>query len=82
VVLKNRESLKINERKWQCENCRKKHDRDINAAINLLKLASGHEESLNACGEAIRPIYVSNIDGLFSMKQETSQGNQSENPLL
>lgn len=29
------ESLKLKERSWTCERCHKKHDRDLNAAINI-----------------------------------------------
>lgn len=30
-------------------------DRDVNAAANLLKLAASGAESINACGETVRP---------------------------
>ncbi|MCF8009837.1 MAG: transposase [Clostridiales bacterium] len=31
------EKLELSTRYWQCPQCAKYHDRDINAAINLLK---------------------------------------------
>lgn len=35
------DSLTLQERSWQCKNCNAFHDRDINAAINLKRLATG-----------------------------------------
>ena len=39
-------------RQWTCGNCGTRLDRDYNAATNLMMLAAGHAESLNALGEA------------------------------
>jgi putative transposase len=55
----HRQTLKLSERRWVCGKCRLAHDRDINAARNLLTeglrtLAAGHAERLNACGEGVR----------------------------
>lgn len=33
------EELKLSEREWECPNCHAKHDRDVNAAINLKNFA-------------------------------------------
>lgn len=39
--------LKLKDRKWTCTKCNTKHDRDINAAINLKNTAGTVE--INAC---------------------------------
>jgi len=44
-------SLPLSVRRWTCPACRVTHDRDVNAAKNVL--AAGL--AVNACGEAIRP---------------------------
>jgi putative transposase len=48
-------SLTLAERTFRCENCGHTEDRDVNAARNLLNLAASGAESLNACGETVRP---------------------------
>jgi len=40
-------------RSWQCKACGAVHDRDVNAARNIL--AAGRAERLNACGGTVRP---------------------------
>jgi putative transposase len=40
-------------RSWRCGVCGAVHDRDVNAAINIL--AAGRAERLNACGGTVRP---------------------------
>jgi transposase len=40
-------------RKWTCGACGTAHDRDVNAARNVLAL--GRRERVNACGDGVRP---------------------------
>jgi putative transposase len=47
------EDLQLGDRTFHCRNphCRLVMDRDLNAAINLVKLAGSSSDSQNACGE-------------------------------
>ena len=46
-------------RDWTCDGCGVTHDRDRNAALNVLiegrKVAAGLAETVNACGADVRP---------------------------
>lgn len=54
------QDLSLSDRTWTCPSCGTRLDRDVNAAINihtesLKHLAAGQTESINACGEPVRP---------------------------
>lgn len=55
----HKQSLLLSDRQWTCERCKILHDRDINAAVNILcegrrLLAVGITERLNADGGNVR----------------------------
>lgn len=49
------DKLPLSIRSWTCASCQTEHDRDVNAARNIL----GAGLALSACGERVRPATVS-----------------------
>ncbi|GHI07843.1 transposase [Streptomyces cellostaticus] len=70
------ESMPLNVRTWTCDRCGTTHDRDVNAARNLL--AAGL--AVSACGAGVRP-QRSTLGGQPATKQET-HGATRGNPLF
>jgi putative transposase len=66
------DDLTLTDRVFRCEQsgCGLVMDRDLNAAINLAKLAGSSSESLNACGEASADCSREAAVKLASVKQE------------
>ena len=64
------EDLTLADRTFRCEQCGLVIDRDLNAAINLSKLAGSLSDSLNACGGASAGTPRKKRVKLAPMKQE------------
>ena len=60
-------SMPLNVREWTCSGCNTWHDRDVNAAKNIL--AAGL--AVSACGARVRPQRESSRTGRSARKQET-----------
>lgn len=64
-----KKEMPLSQRVYKCE-CGLVIDRDVNAALNLCKVAESASETLNACGETVRR-GSGNADVLVSVKQES-----------
>jgi putative transposase len=62
--------LTLSDRTFHCQQCRLVLDRDLNAAINLEKLAGSSSDSLNACGAASSGTRLAPRVQLAAQKQE------------
>ena len=62
-------------RHWQCPNCEAVHDRDINAARNLIpEVAAGLAETQNAClSRSKSSLLVSGVDAGTHLNQEAQR---------
>ncbi|MET8341086.1 RNA-guided endonuclease InsQ/TnpB family protein [Streptosporangium canum] len=60
------DAMPLSVRSWACP-CGAVHDRDVNAAINIL--AAGRADRLNACGDRVRPpLVVARVDEAGSLR--------------
>lgn len=64
------ENMTLSVRKWNCPNCGSRHDRDLNAAMNIEKQAVS--STVAACGEESSGGVHPNTVKLASMKQESN----------
>jgi putative transposase len=71
------EAMPLNVRTWTCDSCGTVHDRDMNAAKNLL--AAGLAASV--CGAGVRP-QRRTPGGQSATKQETPRREPWESPLF
>jgi putative transposase len=64
------EELTLANRAFRCQSCGQVLERDLNAAINLVKLAGSSSDSQNVCGEGSAGQDYGILVKLPSMKQE------------
>ncbi len=61
-------SMPLKVREWTCLDCGTHHDRDINAAKNILAVGT----TVSACGDSVRPKVHKELEAT-SVKQETTK---------
>jgi transposase len=66
-------TLPLEVKQWQCKGCNSVHDRDVNAANNLLKLSTGSSPGIYACGDTSDGTSLKLVSHV-SLKQEIMSG--------
>jgi putative transposase len=67
------EKMPLNVRKWDCPNCVAHHDRDLNAAKNILAAFL----ALKVCGATVRPISSKSVKAGAKPRQGKKQKHKS-----
>jgi putative transposase len=64
------DELSLAVRQWSCPYCKDRHDRDVNAAINLQHVAARVAETKNACGGSTSTLALKRQEQVGPVKQE------------
>jgi putative transposase len=67
------EKMSLNIRTWYCDGCGSKHDRDVNAAKNLLKIYTESSSEIYACADS-SGVVGQQPASYGSLKQEVTSG--------
>jgi len=63
-----KKDLTLKDRKWECEECKVFHDRDINAAKNILQIGLKEQLFLGSGRPKVKPLENASLEG--SVKEE------------